>query len=811
MAEQAKAEIMAITGQDSWPTARDAYQKLAAQDPETSDFDADLLQVAESGVLNPHGYTPEEATRTLDALAKELGADKFALLGELTGKLRSILAKPTDDAVRLGVYSQEVYDKTILPNRETYVPFTVLDYFNGRVPAGIRRQIGTVKGVANPYASAILKAMALNRLNEYQKAKQALLSILDQFPDVGPEQPIDRFHRERKPATGRANLVYHKNGKLYYREVDEYLVRVLDKTDLGAIQRVTAAFGSMTYRFFHPLYVSWSVAWQMRNLPRDWKRTYKNLAAAHAGKPTYRQAIEMFLDIGRLARSLGETFGAAYAHARRRDHDFIRRMLADKALGRAFHSFEPAPQSETVNRLAQRYGLLKPPPEPAAHRLREAIGTGGLKGAARGVVEAGKIVGERVRRVLGPLETVGVMQETWTKAAAYKLLGRLGISGRQRAYMVRNYSGTPDATDAGLASEAVNALFMYANVISAGWRADFEVATNPRSASGYWMRAMLIDFLPKLLMAAAALGWLGEQYEEWMEHVPSYEKEKYIIVPLPPFYVRTKRGDKKALYLRIPHDDLNRVLAAITWAFTMDERPHAPSRAVGMVAGEFPGVNPGIELPYQWAQFMSNRNPYDAFRGRNVVRPTEWEAGGWARTREMFQYTLGEFGIISQAVDWVGSASGYSLEVGEKGTAERVLGTIPGVSAMIKASDRGLQEERWWEVDWERQRRAALRSDLSERVRRASGERSRLNTLGEDRLSDQERARRNRLNVWYRQYYLPLTAEMELRRDAKDRAGYQAAALRLDGSAEQIDVLPQHRRRQRGPRPPQPPRHHRPR
>jgi hypothetical protein len=810
MAEQAKAEIMAVTGQDSWPAARDAYQKLASQDPETSDFDADLLQLAESGVLNPHGYTPEEATRTINALAQELGAEQFALLGDLMAKLRSILAKPTDDAVRLGVYAQEVYDKTILPNRETYVPFTVLDYFNGRVPAGIRRQIGTVKGVANPYVSAILKAMSLNRLNEYQKAKQALLPILDQFPDVGPEQPIDRFHRERKPVAGRANLVYHKDGKLYSREVDEYLVRVLDKTDLGAIKRFAAAVGSMTYRFFHPLYVSWSVAWQMRNLPRDWKRTYKNLAAAHAGKPTYRQAVEMFLDIGRFTGALKQTFGAAYANARRRDHDLIRQMLGDRSLGRAFHSFEPAPQSETVNRLAQRYGLLQPPPEPAAHRLREAIGTGGLKGAARGVVEAAKIAGERGRRVMSPLETAGVMQETWTKAAAYKVLGRLGITGRQRAYMVRNYSGTPDSTDAGLASEGVNALFMYANVISAGWRADFEVATNPKTAAGYWMRAVLIDFIPKLVMAAGALGWLGEAYEEWMEHVPAYEKEKYIIVPLPPFYVAKKGGGKKALYLRIPHDDVNRVLAAVTWAFTMDRRPHSPSRAIGVVAGEFPGVNPGIELPYQWAQFMSDRNPYDAFRGRPVVRPTEWEAGGWPRMREMLQYTLGEFGIISQATDWAGSATGFSLEAEEKGPAERVIGAIPGISGMVKASDRGLTEERWWEVEWERTRRAQLRSDFGERTRRAAGERSRLNVLGEERLTDQERARRDRLNVWYRQSYLPLTAEMELRRDAKDKDGYQAAVKRLEAAAERIDELPRHPQRQRSPRPPQAPRPPRP-
>src|SRR3990167_510320 len=376
------------------------------------------------------------------------------------------------------------------------------------------------------------------------------------------------------------------------------------------------------------------------------------------------------------------------------------------------------------------------------------------------------------------------MQETWTKAAAYKMLGRLGISGRQRAYMVRNYSGTPDATDAGLGSDAVNSFFMYANVISAGWRADYEVATSPKSASGYWMRATLIDFLPKLLMAAAGLGWLGEQLKEWMDHVPEYDKEKYLIVPLPPFYATKPDGTKKAIYLRIPHDDVNRVLAAATWAFTMDGRPYAPSRAIGTVAGEFPGVNPGLDLVYKWGQAAANRNPYDAFRGRDVVRQTEWEAGGWPRMRGMLRHTLGEFGIASQAVEWAGSATGFSLEADpmQVTEAERVLGAIPGISALVKVSDRGLTEERWWELDWERQQRAALKADFSEPVRRAVGERSRLNALGEDRLTQREKNRRVELNSWYRSYYLPLTAEMELHRDAENDTGYDAALERLDQS-----------------------------
>src|SRR5690606_20833402 len=145
----------------------------------------------------------------------------------------------------------------------------------------------------NPYSSALLKAMSLNRLNEAQKAKQAILSTIDvDFPGMaGAEKPIDKFHREQRPGEGRANLTYLKDGKLFYREVDQYIAKVLERSDLGAIERLTKTISSATYGIFHPLYVSWSIAWQMRNLPRDFKRTFQNLATAHAGKPTYRQAL----------------------------------------------------------------------------------------------------------------------------------------------------------------------------------------------------------------------------------------------------------------------------------------------------------------------------------------------------------------------------------------------------------------------------------------------------------------------------------------------------------------------------------------
>ncbi|HET9949903.1 MAG TPA: diguanylate cyclase, partial [Longimicrobiales bacterium] len=431
IAEQAKAAIMELTGQKEWAAARAAYIEAGKAAGETApdfEYDPTLLELAETGVLNPHGYTPVEARRQLEGMRAELGPEAFEVLERATARLREIVFRSVEEAVRVGSYSRELFDTRIKPNRDTYAPFAVLGYFTGRVSAGIKRQVGTVSGIANPYTVAILKAMTLNRLNERQKAVRAILDVLDRdFPGQGEEQRVDRFRREKHPGPGKANLTYLVDGKLHYREVDQYIARVLERSDLGATTRFWKTLSSRTYGLFHPLYVAWSLGWQARNITRDWKRTFKNLAAAHAGRPTYRQAVEAVLDLGRLTRAYAQTAGIAWRNARRRDDRVIRQMLDDRALGRAFHSFEPVDSDLTHERLLQRYGIVAPE-------------TGGL------------------RKVLGPLgrgiETMGIFQETWSKAAAFKLLGERGIGGRERAYIVRNYVGTPDATDRGLASDA---------------------------------------------------------------------------------------------------------------------------------------------------------------------------------------------------------------------------------------------------------------------------------------------------------------------------------------------------------------------
>src|SRR5690606_34277364 len=257
-----------------------------------------------------------------------------------------------------------------------------------------------------------------------------------------------------------------------------------------------------------------------------------------------------------------------------------------------------------------------------------------------------------------------------------------------------------------------------------------------------------------------------------------------IVVPVPPFWSVNEQGERKAVYLRLPHDDVNRIIAGSVWALLMSDRPHRVSRTLGLVSGEFGGLNPALSLPWAWFQVARGKNPEDTFRGRPIIPQAEWEAGGWQRWKELIRYTMGEFGVASELLGfWTRS----SPNDGRTTLGERLLRSIPGVSALVKVSDRGDSERREWEIEWETRERAKIRADLSRDTRRLLGERAALNRLGVQRLDDRERQRRAQLNAWYR-LYLMHTAAMERARDTNDRAGYERAKAELARATQEVNA-----------------------
>ena len=102
-------------------------------------------------------------------------------------------------------------------------------------------------------------------------------------------------------------------------------------------------------------------------------------------------------------------------------------------------------------------------------------------------------------------------------------------------------------------------------------------------------------------------------------------------------------------------------------------------------AGQLPAVTPAIDILSNWTQFLSGRNPYDNFRGRNVIDDQTFKAGGWRSLKKMLQWTTNTMGVSSFA----------TYDTSKDTTVETTLRLTPLFNRLIKVSDYGLQEQEY--------------------------------------------------------------------------------------------------------------------
>jgi hypothetical protein len=193
---------------------------------------------------------------------------------------------------------------------------------------------------------------------------------------------------------------------------------------------------------------------------------------------------------------------------------------------------------------------------------------------------------------------------------------------------------------------------------------------------------------------------------------------------------------------------------------------------IGEVAGQLPfRVNPILDTIGKWADYAQGRNPYDEFRNRSVIEPSAFTAGGWAAAEDMARFTVSQFGVMGTLMMW---AIGRPGDPRQQTTAQRVIGSIPGLERILRVSDRGLDEKAWEEVDLKDQESARFKLGLPQNARNATRERYRLQRLRaaaadkpEGKLPKHDEKRLNVLMGWYRDVYLPATRYMH---EAQDRS-----------------------------------------
>lgn len=673
------------------------------------------IMTERSELANPLGFDKKTAPEQLKFLEERLGVKKFNQLQDIAQRFHDIIFESVQEAVRVGTYSQEAFLEKILPNRNNYAAFGVLDHLQDYMPAGIKSQIGTLKEIANPFITTILKTMTLNRLNVLQRAKNGFYDTWAQnFPDeiekaeiVNPQDKV-RIFREK---FGKGMFTRLEDGRPVGYYVDPYIEKSWENIRPGEAHLISNILGGFSNnRIFRPLYITYNAGFQLFFNPlRDFKRTYKGIPGA-----TIRELlVEYFKG---LPTAIRRTSGAT--------NDLINEMMENFALDTPFNDFNINQRDDVYGKLLERFHVMARS-DNFGSRMKNKLLLKPIIGIFKGIEFAGSTL------------------EVLPKIAGYNLSKQKGVRDKELGYQTRNYIGTPFFREKGLLTNETNSIFMFSNIFVQAMKADIRLATNPKTKGGWWWKTVKVDILPKFLMGLAAAGAAGKVLKDFYDRVPEYDKTNYLIVPLG-FHTGGDHG-WKAVYARIPHDESARLISGMYWKMmgVIKGKPKAFSEVLNYGGGQFPSLNPQLEITTAWYQYLTGKNPYDYFRGRYLIPETEFKAGGWPSLKKMVQWTINQSGQTNFS----------TYDKSKNSTFETNLQSVPGLNRIIKISDYGLTEKTRAKIAEKQAEKAEITSKLPQGVRRLISERSFLiNKKNADSLTPQEQRRLSRLKNFYRSY-----------------------------------------------------------
>jgi hypothetical protein len=98
-----------------------------------------------------------------------------------------------------------------------------------------------------------------------------------------------------------------------------------------------------------------------------------------------------------------------------------------------------------------------------------------------------------------------------------------------------------------------------------------------------------------------------------------------------------------------------------------------------ILGGQLPSISPEIELVSGWAQYLTGKNPYDWFRGREILSDDEQTAGGWYSIKPMIGWTAGKLGMYGATIKAQNDETNW----------EKVIKFTPILQRFIRITDYG--------------------------------------------------------------------------------------------------------------------------
>lgn len=613
-------------------------------------------------MANPGGYDPKTAQDQLTALETHTDANDWAKIQEAKQGFREAVQKSISEAEMNGYYSPEMIEK--MKANPAYATYQVIDYLDTYVSAGVKQAVGTLKDVANPATSTVMKTISLVKAIERNNAKKNVVDLLlNAFPGEIKQSEM-RFNgrsmeikETREKDKGIVAVI--KDGKLVGYDVDKKIADTLGFVSNETIKSAAKLMRMISLApIYRPLFTSFNLGFQSFNFVRDFERYWKNTPDY-----TLSEALTSF------PRAIYR-YGQAFKHAKNRalgiDDKLVKEMENAKILGMNFADVfkDPIdPEDAEIERVLQGVGILN----------KEK--------------KQNKILFPIVKTLEG-VEILGNLIESLPKIAGYiELKGKM--QGEELAHFIRTKIGSPDFKTGGTATPITNSMFLFSNAIKEGIKSDIQIASGKagkQSQSGFWWKTIVATILPKIIMAAMGAGLLGVALKDQVDGVSEYDKSQYTIIPM------GLDENGKTKYMRIPQDETSRVIGAIFWkSLNMLSKKEAGLsdflQVIDVGAGQLPNLAPSFTSLGVILQYIAGQNPYDSFRGRNVIPDQAFTAGP--------KYSL------PILLSWLAQTNGLGLimpsyQPQNPSLLEKML-NLPGVGNTVgrwmKVSDYGKTEQ----------------------------------------------------------------------------------------------------------------------
>ena len=583
-----------------------------------------ILAGDRSELANPKGLSPADATELRDRVIADLGPERARVATAAADRFRAVVKDVATQAHEAGLYTDELFKQ--MQTNPAYVTFQVIDHLEDGVTSRVYRQIGTLKWIAHPADATVLKTLVTLRAIEHNRVKHTAIRFLHQHhPEDIENAKTVGSGRGRRPIESKdpdTHLVrYFKGGRLVGVYVDQYIADALENNSVGQNLMVIQLLQMVNGRYFRPVFTTFNLGFQTFNLARDvgrfWKAT-PQLRGTGIGDTLLRywQAVPMakVRAFGLSARPSAKELAAYRDLIDSEKAGILSITYNDFILGR---ETEDTQMEDVLARL----GVTTFTPKPRRMVFRPFI------------------------QMLDTIKEVGDFIETIPKGAGihhFRGDGEIAdISPQDRAF-IRERMGSPDFLAGGTAKAAMNNLLLFSNAIFQGVRADLKTATEPRTRAGFWWKTATVNLLPKAVMFLALAGLLGPDLKRLFQKVSEYDRTNYIPVP-----VGVDAHDN-VIYIRIPQDDMGRLIGGLFWKALQVARDDDVFSSLGQLAdysaGQFPSVAPVFEAGLSTVQFVSGRNPYDAFRGRYVFTEDEFKARDWRTVKKFIGWQFQQLG-----------------------------------------------------------------------------------------------------------------------------------------------------------------------